>query len=89
MSAVSASAGCATLVADAAVDGACVGLGGAAGTVASATCARSLEGFVAVGVSSIRGGGRVRPSVGAVETSDPNRLPVIEELGTGPVRRRD
>lgn len=45
--------------------------------------------IVAVGVSSIRGGRRARPGIAVVESSDPDRLPVIEELGSGPVRRRD
>jgi hypothetical protein len=45
--------------------------------------------IVAVVVSSVRGGRRTRPSIAVVETSDPDRSPVIEELGTGPLRRRD
>jgi hypothetical protein len=45
--------------------------------------------LVAVVLSSVRGGRRARPSLVAPDASDADHLPVIEELETSPLRRRD
>ena len=45
--------------------------------------------IVAVALSSLRGGRRVRPEVSVTVLSDDDHLPVIEELSSGPTGRRD
>ena len=42
-----------------------------------------------VALSSLRGGRRIRPAVSMAAATDDDRLPVIEELSSGPTERRD